>query len=179
MPERRRRLRVVRHLRDHHPHPHAPARRGEDAVDHVTVRDVRVHHVEPGAGEVDLLADRLRGRDVATGDHLHESNARRTRVERLDEVACEVVGQRAPVPAEARQEGRLRLTHDVAGEASHDVVEAAVLEVILYPGPARPGHGAVDHVQLAVVGTPDLVLAPVDPLRRSGRGRPGRAERRR
>ena len=46
---------------------------------------------------------------------------------RRGEVRGEVGAERAAVPAEARQEGRLRLTHDGAGDANHDVVEAAVL----------------------------------------------------
>ena len=64
--------------------------------------------------------------------------------------------------AEARQERRLRLPDDVAGDAHHHVVEAAVLEVVLDPRAARPGDGAVDDVELAVVGAADLVLAPVE-----------------
>ena len=32
------------------------------------------------------------------------------------------------------------------------------------PGSAGPGDRAVDHVQLAVVGAAELVLAPVDAL---------------
>ena len=65
---------------------------------------------------------------------------------------------------EARQERRLRLPDDIAGDPHHHVMEAAVLEVVLDPGAARPRHRAVDHVELAVVGPADLVLAPVDPL---------------
>ena len=66
--------------------------------------------------------------------------------------------------AKARQERRLRLPDDVAGDAHHHVVEAAVLEVVLDPRAAGPRDGAVDHVELAVVGAADLVLAPVDAL---------------
>ena len=64
--------------------------------------------------------------------------------------------------AEAHQEQRLRLADDGAGDANHHVVELAVREVVLDPGAARPGDGAVDHVELAVVGAADLVLAPVE-----------------
>ena len=66
--------------------------------------------------------------------------------------------------AKARQEGGLRLPDDGAGDPNHHVVEAAVPEVVLDPRPAGPGGGAVDHVQLAVVGAANLVLAPVDAL---------------
>ena len=65
---------------------------------------------------------------------------------------------------EARQERRLRLPHDVAGDAHHHVVEAAVLEVVLDARAAGPRDGAVDDVELAVVGAADLVLAPVELL---------------
>ncbi len=63
---------------------------------------------------------------------------------------------------EAREKGGLRLPDDVAGHPHHDVVEAAVLEVVLDAGAAGPGDLSVDHVQLAVVGPADLVLAPVE-----------------
>ena len=64
--------------------------------------------------------------------------------------------------AEAHQEQRLGLADDVPGDANHDVVELAVREVVLDPGASRPGDGAVDHVELAVVGPADLVLSPVE-----------------
>ena len=66
--------------------------------------------------------------------------------------------------AEARQERRLCLPHDVAGDAHHHVVEAAVLEVVLDSGSAGPRDRSVDDVELAVIGAADLVLAPVDAL---------------
>ena len=83
-------------------------------------------------------------------------------VGRRGEVGVEVVGQGSAVTAEARQEGRLCLPDDVARDANHHVVEAAVLEVILDAGAAGPRDLAVDHVELPVVGTADLVLAPVE-----------------
>ena len=66
--------------------------------------------------------------------------------------------------AEARQKRRLRLSHDIAGDAHHHVVEAAVLEVILDARSARPGDRAVEDVQLPMVGATDFVLAPVETL---------------
>ena len=65
---------------------------------------------------------------------------------------------------EARQERRLRLSHDIAGDPHHHVVEAAVLEVILDARATRPRNRAVDHVELAVIGPAELVLPPTDPL---------------
>ena len=164
MLQRGRRLRVVRRLRDDETHRDAATGRGKDPADHVCVRDVRVHHVEPPARAVDLLAERLGGGDVAAGDHLRERDRRRALVRGCGEVRGEVGPERAAVPAKARQERRLRLPDDGAGHPHHDVVEAAVLEVILDPRSAGPGDGAVDHVQLAVVGAAHLVLTPVDAL---------------
>ena len=66
--------------------------------------------------------------------------------------------------AEARQERCLGLAHDVAGDPHHHVVEAAVLEVVLDAGSPGPRGRPVDDVELAVVGPPHLVLAPVDAL---------------
>ena len=85
-------------------------------------------------------------------------------VGRLGEVGLEVGRQRAAVAAEAGQERRLRLADDVAGHAHHHVVEAAVPEVILDPGSARPGDRSVDDVELAVVGAAELVLPEVEAL---------------
>ena len=101
---------------------------------------------------------------MAARDHLRERDRRRPGVGGLGEVRGEVGAERPAVPAEARQERRLRLPDDVAGHPHHHVVEAAVLEVVLDPGAAGPRDGAVDHVELAVVGAADLVLAPVDVL---------------
>ena len=66
--------------------------------------------------------------------------------------------------AKARQERRLRLPHNVAGDADHHVVETAVLKVVFDPGSTRPRDRSVDHIELAIVGAPDFVLAPVDAL---------------
>ena len=55
-----------------------------------------------------------------------------------------------------------RLADDVACHAHHHVVELAVLEVILEAGAARPRDLAVDHVELAVIDPPDIVLPPVE-----------------
>ena len=65
---------------------------------------------------------------------------------------------------EARQERRLRLAHDIAGDAHHHVMEAPIVEVILDARAARPRDRAVDDVELAVIGPAELVLPPVDAL---------------
>ena len=66
--------------------------------------------------------------------------------------------------AEARQERRLRLSHDVSRDAHHHVVEPAVLEVVLDARAARPCDRPVDDVELAMVGAAHLVPAPVELL---------------
>ena len=111
---------------------------------------------------VDQRPRRLRGGDVTAGDHLHQRGRHRARVGLCGEVRTEVVGHGAAVRPERGQEHRLRLAHDVAGDARHHVVEASVGEVVLDPGPACPRQRAVDHVQLAVLGAPELVLAPIE-----------------
>ena len=60
--------------------------------------------------------------------------------------------------AEAHQEERLRLTDDVAGHTHHDVVELAVREVVLDPRTPDPDDGAVDDIELPMVGMADVVL---------------------
>ena len=65
---------------------------------------------------------------------------------------------------EARQERRLRLSHDVSGDSHHHVVEAAVVEVVLDARAAGPCDRPVDDVELSMVGAAHLVPAPVELL---------------
>ena len=164
VPERRGRLAVVRLLGDDDPDVHSAPCGREDSLDHVAVGEVRVHHVEAGTRSVDLLANRLRRGDEAARDDLGEGDRRRAGFRRRREVPGEIGRQRAVVAVEARQEGRLRLSHDGAGDAHHHVVEAAVLEVVLEACSAGPRDPSVDDEQLPMVGAADLVLAPVEVL---------------
>ena len=84
-------------------------------------------------------------------------------VGRRGEEPRQVGGQRAAMAAEARQERRLRLTHDGTGDAHHHVVERAVVEVVLDPRAARPRDRTVDDVQLAMVRAAELALPRVEP----------------
>jgi hypothetical protein len=71
---------------------------------------------------------------------------------------------RAAEPAEAGEEDELQLRDHRAREADEQVVEAAVVEVVLDPGAADPGDAAVDDEQLAVVDAPGRAHdADVDP----------------
>ena len=111
---------------------------------------------------VDQLSDRLGRRLEAAGRDLEQRDRDRAGLRLRREVLGEVGRQRTAVAAEAHQEERLRLAHDVPGHAHHHVVELPVREVVLDPGAAGPGDGAVDHVELAMVGVADVVLAPVE-----------------
>ena len=161
VPQRGACLGVVRRRGHDQPHGHAAAGCREDAFEHVAVGEIRVHHVEAAARTVDLLTDRLGCGHEAAGDHLGERDRRRAVVGRLGKVPSEVVRERPAVAPEARQERRLRLPDDVSGHAHHHVVEAAILEVVLDPRAAGPRDGAVDDVELAVIGAANLVLTPV------------------
>ena len=113
-------------------------------------------------GGVDHLADRLGCRDIPAGDHLHDGDRQRPPIRLHGEVLAEVGGHRRTVGAETGEEHGLRLPDDVTRHTDHHVVEPAVLEVVLNAGTAGPRHDTVDHVQLAVLGAPHLVLAPVE-----------------
>ena len=163
-PERGAGLGIVRPLGDEHAHVHPAPGGGEDPADRVLVGQVGVRDVEALARGVDLLEDRLRGRDVASRDHLGERDRRRAGVVGLRKEASGIGRQRAAAIPEGGQEGGLRLPHDVAGDAHHHVVEAAVLEVILEAGSPGPGDRSVDHVELAMVYAAQLAVAPGPPL---------------
>ena len=100
------------------------------------------------------------GRNPPAGEHLRKRDRRRAGFGLLGEQAGEVGRQRAAVTVESGQEGRLRLPHDVAGDAHHHIVEGAVLEVVLETRAAGPRDGSVDHVQLAMVDPAQLALPP-------------------
>ena len=75
----------------------------------------------------------------------------------------------AAEPAEAREKDELQLSHDGSRDAQEEVVEAAVLEVVLDPGSADPAHATVDQDDLSVVDVPEACQIPA--------GRPAAAER--
>ena len=63
---------------------------------------------------------------------------------------------RAAEPAEAREEDELELRDHRPGEPHEEVVEAAVVEVVLDPAAADPADPAVDDDELAVVEVAEL-----------------------
>ena len=78
-------------------------------------------------------------------------------------------------PAEAREEDELQLARDRAGDAQKEVVEAAVVEVVVDPGAADPPDPAVDDQVLAVVDVPELFNRPAGGIAGGG-GLWGRAQ---
>ena len=66
----------------------------------------------------------------------------------------------APKPPKARQEDELKLCNDWPFDAEEQVVEAAVLEVVLDSGAADPADAAVDDRELAMVDMPECAQVP-------------------
>ena len=144
---------VVRIARDEQPHARAPPGGALDPLDHAAVGHVGVDDVERLARRVEQLRDRV-------GDRPEAARARcaaRPRA-RASPRAC--AGNRlgsvldrhgAAEAAEAREHDELELRDDRPLEPEEQVVEAAVLEVVLDPGAADPADPAVDDEQLAVV----------------------------
>ena len=69
--------------------------------------------------------------------------------------------QVAAEPAEARDEHELELSDDGAGHPQEEVVEAAVVEVVLDPGAADPARLPVHDEELAVVDVAERLHVPV------------------
>ena len=77
------------------------------------------------------------------------------------EEGVELLGRdRSAEPAEAGEEDQLELRGHRAGHAHAEVVEAAVVEVVLDPGAADPADPAVDDEELAVVDVAEPVEVP-------------------
>ena len=72
------------------------------------------------------------------------------------------IGRRdlATEPADARDEHELELSDDRPGDAHEEIVEAAVLEVVLDPRSADPPDATVDDRDLAVVDVPEPRKVP-------------------
>jgi hypothetical protein len=115
-----------------------------DSPDHSAVCDVRVDDIERLARVVEQARDPIRDRPVAPGRIVE--NERRDAVgprlqlgEERRDLGCL---DRAAEPTKAREEHQLELRDDRAGDAEEEVMEAAVLEVVLDTGsadqPTRP-----------------------------------------
>ena len=153
---------VVRARRHEHAHSSATKSRLLDPADHAAVCHVRVDHVERVPGSVDELRDRGRDRPepprgVVEDDGGHRSGAR---VEGREQPGGAVHRNDATQPAEAGDEDELQLRDDRSLDADEQVVELAVLEVILDPGASDPADAAVDNHDLAVVDVPQAAEVP-------------------
>ena len=84
----------------------------------------------------------------------------RTLVERGEQLRNVVRGDLALEPAKAGHEHELQLRHDGAADADEEVVEFAVLEVVLDPGAADPADPSVHDDDLAVVDMPQSTQVP-------------------
>jgi hypothetical protein len=151
----------------------SPSRGTLDLPDHPAVGHVRVHDVESLSRAVEELRDRVGDRPVAAGRVVQDGRRHVTGLERGEEDVHVVSRQRAAEPTEARDEDELQLRDDRARDADEQVVEAAVLEVILDAGPTDPADAAVDDECLAVVDVAQTVQVPAD-----GAGGAERPERR-
>ena len=77
-----------------------------------------------------------------------------------------LLGDLAPEPAQAGHEHELELRDDRALDANEQVVERAVLEMILDPGTADPADPAVHDDDLAMVDMPQPAQVPARSPRR-------------
>jgi len=75
-------------------------------------------------------------------------------------------------PAEAGEEDQLELRGHRTAHTQEEVVEAALVEMVLDPGAADPANPAVDDDELAMVDAPQPVQVPA--ARAAGRERPRR-----
>jgi hypothetical protein len=101
---------------------------------------IAISHVETLFRAVDLLPDRLRGRDEAAGDDLRKRDRRGASRGGLGEIRREVVGQRPVVCAEARQEC---CNEDRSANTTRPATDSAVRQTLLRePGVAPRARGA-------------------------------------
>ena len=135
---------------------------GHDPADHPAVGDVGVDHVERLAGAVERLGDGGRDRPVAPRRVVQ--HGRRDRAGHVlgagKSASSSSRPDRSAQPAEGREEDELQLRDHRAGQPHEEVVEAAVVEVVLDPGTADPADAPVDDDELAMVDVAELAHAP-------------------
>ena len=147
---------VVRVRGDEEAHARSAACRLHDPPDHPPIGDVRIHDVEGLLRAVEELGDRCRDRSeparcVVKHDRRHWAGAL---FERGEQVRNRARGSLAAEPAKAGNEHELQLCDDWALDTHEQVVELAVLEVILDSGSTDPADPTVDDDGLAVVDVP-------------------------
>ena len=108
--------------------------------------------------------DRVGDRPVAAGRVVEDDgrNGIRPGIE-LREQRLEIGrGNLASEPPEAGEEHELQLCDHRAGDAEEQVVEAAVLEVVLDAGAADPADSTVDDHDLAVIDVAEPAQVPAE-----------------
>ena len=163
---RRRARPVVRLGRDEEADAHPARRSALDPADHAAVGHVRVDDVERLDRAVEEARDLGRDRTERPRRVVQDAGAQRVvpAVERGEQRVELGGGHPSAEPAEARDEDELELRDDRAGDADEEVVEAAVLEVVLDPGAADPAGPAVDDDRLAMVDVAELGEVPAQIL---------------
>ena len=162
--EGRGRLRVVRRLRDDDPHLDAAPGGREDPLDHVAVGEVGVHDVEPLV-RAPSICSRI-ACEAATnppGIDLRKRDRRRPGCGRRGEVRrTRSSGSGPPWPRKLVRNAACawRTTSPVTRTITSWKPPFSKWSSI--PAPPVQATVAVDHVELAVVGAADLVLAPVE-----------------
>jgi hypothetical protein len=139
------------------------------------VGDVGVDDVEGLERAIEQARDRVGDRPVLPGCVVEHGGGYRLRaaVERGEERVEFANGELAAEPAEAGDEDELQLGDHRPLDVEEQVVEAAVLEVVLDAGAADPADAPVDDQHLAVVDVPDRPKVP--PRRVAAAERPERS----
>ena len=167
---RRRACPVVRVRGNEEADTDAAPRRLFDAPDHRAVGHVRVDDVESRGRAVEQLRDRVGDRPVPAGRVVEHDGRDRIR-------AASSAGKSASsspgdlTPSQRRLARKTSWSCETTGpfDADEEVVEAAVVEVILDPGAADPADAAVDDHDLAMVDVPEPAEVPArSPARAEG-----------
>ena len=153
---------VVRVRRDEEPDGRAAPGGTLDPPDHLPVGDVGVDHVQRAARTVQELGDRRRDRPVPARRVVQHAGGDPGGVVVVGEEGVEMPARDLSAePAERREEDELELGHDRSRHPEEQVVEAAVVEVILDPGAADPPDSPVDDEELAVVDVAERAEVPL------------------
>jgi hypothetical protein len=144
---------VVRVRRDEEADAYSSAGRVLDASDHSSVCDIWVHDVECLASAIEKVLNG--GGDGSASCRCVVKDGRRHRIRTLlvfRKQRVQIASRNATAqPAKARHEHELKLRDDRAGDAHEEIVEAAVLEVILDSGASDPADTAIHDDDFAVV----------------------------
>src|SRR4030095_14078875 len=133
-----------------------------DAPDHAAVGDIGVDDVQGVVRILQQARDGVCDGALATRRVVEDErrNGVRPRVEVREERLDVVPRDRAAEPPEAGEEHELELRDYRAGHPQEEIVEAAVLEVVLDAGSTDPPDSAVDDYELAVIDMAEAAEVP-------------------